>query len=117
MQLLQAAMPAATRLALSAQPSEIEPRLRKVKWISGVSLWHVPLEAILYRIGLSQKAARDQELAKGLHRAGRAVRPVSSAHQSPQSASAGRFENEDGKPGARSLYFSAASPTARSMRC
>ncbi|MBW8885918.1 MAG: hypothetical protein JF612_14340, partial [Planctomycetia bacterium] len=60
MQLLQAAMPAATKLALATQPSELEPKLRRTN-VSGVGLWTAPLDAVLYRIGHQRTAMSDQQ--------------------------------------------------------
>jgi hypothetical protein len=109
MQLLQAAMPAATRLALTTQPSQIDAALRKAK-ASSVTLWHAPLEAILYRIGLSRRASQDQKLALALHRLNVRFAPSRPLVKARNFHLQGRFENEDTKPAARSLYLQCRPP-------
>ncbi|HMC12080.1 MAG TPA: tetratricopeptide repeat protein [Pirellulaceae bacterium] len=109
MQLLQAAMPPATRLALATQPSQLEPKLRKTN-VSGVSLWPVAFDAVLYRIGHQQLAARDQQVAKELHRLGILFMPARPLIKARNLHLQGRYENEDRKPGARSLYLQCRQP-------
>jgi len=110
MQLLQAALPAATRLALTVQPNQFDAALRKTKLLGGVSLWHVPLEAVLYRIGLSLRATRDQQLAKELYHRNVLFSPSRPLIKARNLHLQGRFENEDRKPGARSFYLQCRPP-------
>jgi len=110
MQLLQAALPAAKRLALTVQPNQFDAALRKTKLLGGVSLWHVPLEAVLYRIGLSLRATRDQQLAKELYHRNVLFSPSRPLIKARNLHLQGRFENEDRKPGARSFYLQCRPP-------
>jgi tetratricopeptide (TPR) repeat protein len=109
MQLLQDAMPSATRLALSTRPSEIEPKLRKTN-VSGVSLWSVPFEAIFYRFGQKQAAARDQEVAREAYQRSVLFAPTRPLIKGRNLHLQGRFENEDQKLGARALYLQCRPP-------
>lgn len=109
MQMLQSALPAAMRLALAVQPSRLEGELRKAN-VSQVRLWDVPYEAILYRIGFSQRASKDQQLAKDIYRLNvrfSLSRPLIKARNLHLQ---GRFENDDRKAGARSLYLQCRQP-------
>jgi hypothetical protein len=105
MALLQAAMPTATRLALATQPSRIESTVRKSKSVDGVSLWRVPLDALMYSSGRERRARTDQQLAaeigmmQFLFQSDRPLVKARNLHLQ------GRFENEDRKIGARSLYL------------
>lgn len=109
MQLLQAAMPAATRLALSTRPSELEPKLRKAN-VSGVSLWTVPYEAVGYSFGQQVAASQNQQLAKDLHRQGILFSPSRPLIKGRNLHLQGRYENEDRKSGAHALYLQCRPP-------
>src|SRR5207249_3042055 len=109
MQLLQAAMPAAMRLALTTRPAELEASLRKAN-VSQIRLWDVPYEAILYRVGLSQRARSEQQLAKDLYRLNVLFSPSRPLIKARNLHLQGRFENDDRKPGARSLYLQCRQP-------
>ncbi len=109
MQMLQAAMPAATRLALSTKPSELEPKLRKAN-VSGVSLWTVPFEAIGYRIGHQVAASQNQQAAQDLHRQGILFSPARPLIKGRNLHLQGRYENEERKSGAHSLYLQCRPP-------
>jgi tetratricopeptide (TPR) repeat protein len=109
MQLLQAAMPANQRLALTIQPSQLDAALRKAK-ASGVSLWSVPFEAILFRLGQIQAAMNSPQLGQQLYRQnalfarGRPLTKGRNLHLQ------GRHEFEDQKEGARALYLQCRRP-------
>jgi tetratricopeptide (TPR) repeat protein len=109
MQMLQAAMPANRRLALTTQPNTLDAPLRKAK-ASLVILWHVPFEAVLYRIGQQQLAMRDQQAAKDQHRQGVLFSPARPLIKGRNLHLQGRYENEDQKKGARSLYLECRPP-------
>jgi hypothetical protein len=64
MQLLQAAMPAASRLVLAAQPSQLEPKLQATKLLVRVILWRVPFDAVLYQVGHQEAARTDPQVAQ-----------------------------------------------------
>ncbi len=104
MQLLQAAMPAASKLALSTQPSEVEPKLRRAN-VSGVALWNVPFDAVLYRIGHQQKSMSDQQMLSELRKQAFLFSPMRPLVKGRNLHLQGRYENEDQKVGARSLYL------------
>jgi tetratricopeptide (TPR) repeat protein len=112
MQLLQAAMPAASKLALSTQPSELEPKLRRTN-VSGVGLWTVPFDAVLYRIGYQQKAMSNQETAGELRKQAFLFAPMRPLIKGRNLHLQGRYENEDQKPGARSLYLQCRQPNSQ----
>jgi len=109
MQLLQAAMPQAKKLALAAQPSQFEPKLRKAN-VSGVSLWSAPFEAVLYRFGRQQKAAGDPQLAVEMYKQNVLFLPARPLVKARNLHLQGRFENEDQKLGARALYLQSRPP-------
>jgi hypothetical protein len=109
MQMLQAAMPAASRLALSTKPSELEPKLRKAN-VNGVSLWTVPFEAVGYRIGQQIAASQNQQLAQDLHRQGILFSPARPLIKGRNLHLQGRYENEERKSGAHSLYLQCRPP-------
>jgi tetratricopeptide (TPR) repeat protein len=109
MQLLQGAMPPAKKLALAASPSQIEPKLRKAN-VSGVSLWSVPFEAVLYRFGRQQKAASDPQLGREMYKQNVLFLPARPLVKARNLHLQGRFENEDQKAGARSLYLQCRPP-------
>jgi tetratricopeptide (TPR) repeat protein len=109
MQLLQAAMPAAMRLALTTRPAELEASLRKAN-VSQIRLWEVPYEAILYRIGLTQRTRSEQQLAKDLYRLNVVFSPSRPLIKARNLHLQGRYENNDRKPGARSLYLQCRRP-------
>ena len=109
MQLLQAAMPANTRMALTVLASRLDPLLRKAN-VSGVSLWNVPFDAILYRIGRQMKAASDPNVAKEFQRQGVVFSPGRPLVKARNLHLQGRYENEDQKFGARALYLQCRPP-------
>lgn len=109
MQMLQEAMPAATRLALSARPGELEPKLRKAN-VSGVSLWTVPYEAVGYRIGQQIAASQNQQMARDLQRQGILFSPSRPLIKGRNLHLQGRYENEDRKSGAHALYLQCRPP-------
>lgn len=53
MQMLESALIGNQRVALTCQPSKLEKELRKCKHISGISIWRISLEAVLYQIAQS----------------------------------------------------------------
>jgi tetratricopeptide (TPR) repeat protein len=110
MQLLQAAMPTATRLALATQPSETAAALRKTNLFSSVQLWDVPFKAVLYRIGVAQRAMQDQKFALEQHRLSVRFAPSRPLIRARNFHLQGRFENEDQKKAARSLYLDCRPP-------
>ncbi len=109
MQLLQAAMPPARRLALATQPSQLEPKLRKAN-VSGVSLWSAPFEAVLYRFGRQQAASQNPQMALAMYKQNVLFLPSRPLVKARNLHLQGRFENEDQKPGARSLYLQSRPP-------
>jgi tetratricopeptide (TPR) repeat protein len=109
MQLLQAAMPAATKLALATQPSELEPKLRRTN-VSGVGLWNVPFDAVLYRIGQQRLAMSDQKAAAEMRRLTFLFAPMRPLIKGRNLHLQGRYENEDRIFGARSLYLQCRQP-------
>lgn len=116
MQLLQNALQTrkevreGSRLALAVRPSELAERLRKTKVLAGVNLWRAPFEAIWYQHSRHQLAQRDLQTARevGLRDAvfssSRPLRKARNLHLQ------GRFENEERKPGARTLYLQCRPP-------
>ena len=109
MQLLQAAMPAKVRLALTVQPAQLDKPLRDAG-ARPVILWSVPFEAVLFRLGQMRRAANDPELAQELQRESvvfAQARPLVKARNLHLQ---GRFENEDQKAGARTLYLQCRPP-------
>jgi tetratricopeptide (TPR) repeat protein len=105
MALLSASMPSATKLALATQPSQIEAAMRKSNSIDGVSLWRVPFDALMYRVGREQRAGNDQHLAAQLTLMRFLFQPDRPLLKGRNLHLQGRFENEDRKAGARSLYL------------
>jgi len=115
MRLLQAAMPAASSLALATQPSQLEPKLRKTKTISTVSLWRAPFEAVLYQVGQQEAARSDQQAAQNLHRlnsifaSGRPLAQGRNLHLQgrlePQKTPGLKSGDEDTQPIARTFYL------------
>jgi hypothetical protein len=110
MALLQAAMPTATRLALATQPSQIESAMRKSNPVDGVSLWRAPYDALMYRAGKQQRARTDQQLAVEQNKLQFLFQPDRPLAKGRNLHLQGRFENEDRKPGARSLYLHCRKP-------
>ena len=109
MQLLQAAMPGATKLALTTQPAALEPKLRRTG-VSGVSLWTAPFDAVLYRIGHQQQAMNDQQVAMEMRKQAFLFAPMRPLVKGRNLHLQGRYENEDQKTGARSLYLQCRQP-------
>jgi hypothetical protein len=105
MALLQEAMPKATRLALATQPTQIEAAVRKSNSIDGVSLWRAPYDALMYRGGKLMRARTDPQLAGNLNRLQFLFQPDRPLMKGRNLHLQGRFENEDRKFGARSLYL------------
>lgn len=68
MQLLESALIGSKRVVLFCRPTEEEKEIRKCKHISGVSIWRVGLEAILYQIQLAFLRQRNQALQAAHHR-------------------------------------------------
>lgn len=113
MQLLQVALPRTSRLILAVQPSQLEARLRKsphTKQISSVSLWRVPLDAILYQVGRLSSMARDREAAaqfdleQNLFYRGRLLLPARNLHLQ------GRLQDVENERGAWSIYLQCRVP-------
>jgi tetratricopeptide (TPR) repeat protein len=109
MHLLQAAMPASLRLAVATQPAEIDAKLRRAG-VSGVSLWAVPFDAILYRFGHFQQAMSDPQVASELRKLAFLFSPMRPLVKGRNLHLQGRFENEEQKFGARSLYLQCRKP-------
>jgi tetratricopeptide (TPR) repeat protein len=112
MQLLQAAMPTATKLALSVQPSALEPKLRRAN-VAGVALWSVPLDAVWYRIGHQQQAATNPAVANELRRLAFLFSPMRPLIKGRNLHLQGRYQNEEQKLGARSLYLQCRQPNTQ----
>jgi hypothetical protein len=110
MALLQAAMPTTTRLALATQPSQIESVVRKSNPVDGVSLWRAPYDALMYSAGKQQRARTDQQLAIELNKLQFLFQPDRPLAKGRNLHLQGRFENEDRKFGARSLYLQCRKP-------
>jgi tetratricopeptide (TPR) repeat protein len=111
MQLLQAAMPASSRIALATQPSKLESELRKTnKTLSGVALWHVPFEAVLYHHGHLLAAARDPQVGSRVRVLNALFSPERPLVKARNFHFQARYENEDQKFAARSLYLQCRPP-------
>jgi Anaphase-promoting complex, cyclosome, subunit 3 len=113
MQLLQTALPSSSRLALSIQPSQLEPKLRATKALGTASpcrLWRVPLEAILYQFGYQQVAQRDPRAFQEFSRLNAVFAPNQPLAKARNLHLQGRFETKDDKPAARSLYLTCRPP-------
>jgi len=110
MQLLQAALPAEQRLVLSTRLRILEPKLRQCQGIGQVSLWRVPLEAVLYTIGRSIVASQDPVVAKEVYLEVNSLNPNLPLAQGRNLHLQGQFENQDQAPGARSMYLRSRMP-------
>jgi tetratricopeptide (TPR) repeat protein len=109
MALLQAALPSSAKLMLGTQPSQLDSALRKAG-VSGVSLWSVPFEAVLYRLGQMRAASENAQLAQTLQRESVVFSPARPLVKARNLHLQGRFENEDQKQGARTLYLQCRPP-------
>jgi hypothetical protein len=114
MQLLQAALPTASRFALAVQPRAIGVKLQTSKSIpsDNVNLWQVPFEAHLYQYGFHQALAQypNSPAAVEFNRLTAVFaseRPLTKARNLHLQ---GRFENEDEKKAARALYMECRPP-------
>jgi hypothetical protein len=106
MMLLEKALPSSRRLVLAAAPSALEPRLRKCKGISTVSLWRAPFEAILYQIGRPVKLSRDPALSLQFEREDAIfLMPGDSLLRGRNQHLQGKFETSDDQVGARTEYL------------
>ncbi|QDU28418.1 Anaphase-promoting complex, cyclosome, subunit 3 [Anatilimnocola aggregata] len=121
-------------IVLAYRPTELEPKLRRVKHISTVGLWRVPFEAVFYSMALPEVVAKQPELAmrlqereivlnkeemvylgdkqtvdrslvEGQQQKVRTPRSVT-LNQGRDYFLRGRFEDLDGRPGARSVMLS-----------
>lgn len=116
MQLLQTAMQTrkevkeASRLALAVRPSELADRLRKTKVLAGVNLWRAPFEAIWYQHSRYQLAQRDPQVAREVAVQEAVFSPARPLRKARNLHLQGRFENEERRPGARSLYLQCRPP-------
>jgi len=109
MALLQAALPRTSRLALSVQPSRLEPELRKSKWIIRVALWRAPLEAIYFQVGrmvLLQKQSTADTYAFDE----RLFNPHFPLWQARNLHLQGRLEDAERETGARTFYLACRTP-------
>jgi hypothetical protein len=110
MQLLQTALPAEQHLILSTHPSLLEPRLRKCQGVGQVSLWRVPLEAVLYTIGRMQAVSGDPEAAMKLRLELGTFDPNYPLSKGRNLHLQGRYEFADQEPGARRMYLDSRLP-------
>jgi hypothetical protein len=110
MALLAGAMPSSAKLALAVRPSQLEAALRKTNSVDGVSLWRVPYDAIMYRMGKEQRASGDPKLAVELNKLRFLFQPDRPLVKARNLHLQGRFENEERKFGARSLYLQCRKP-------
>jgi hypothetical protein len=110
MQLLQAALPSGSRLALAAAPRQIELKLQTSKPIKETKLWRVPFEALLYKIGFGEKLQRDPQVAQAFSRQRAVFAPVRPLAKARNLHLQGRFENVEKDPGARALYMQCRPP-------
>jgi hypothetical protein len=111
MALLQKAMPGARRLVVSIEPSRLDPRLRQCKGIGGVSLWRVPLEAIVYQIARQIVGQSDPAKVLEFNREEAIFHiPESPLIKGRNLHLQGRFENRDQLLGARSYYLGCRTP-------
>jgi hypothetical protein len=112
MQLLQAALPPAKRLALAVQPRQIELKLQTSKAISETQMWRVPFEAHLYQYGFHDALAKNPgspaavEFSR-LTAVFASERPLAKARNFHLQ---GRFDNEDDNKAARALYMECRPP-------
>ncbi|MEX2173334.1 MAG: tetratricopeptide repeat protein [Pirellulaceae bacterium] len=110
MAVLQKALPSAHRMVLTVEPSRLEPDLRACRGISTVSLWRVPLEAILYQFGRMSKLATNPDLARKFEREERMFLIDSPLMIGRNMHLEGRFETVDLERGARAHYLSSRLP-------
>jgi tetratricopeptide (TPR) repeat protein len=109
--LLQAALPSSRRLILAVQPTQIEPQLRKCKGISGVSLWRVPYEAVLFQMGRQNVIAASPQLQLEFDREERIfTQPDTPLMLGRNLHLQGKFESDERLPGARTYYLQARLP-------
>ncbi|WP_425619329.1 tol-pal system YbgF family protein [Anatilimnocola sp. NA78] len=121
-------------IVLSYRPGELEPKLRRVKHVSTVGLWRVPFEAVFYAMALPEVVAKDPRLAERLQEreivinkeemvylgdSQKVDRSLIEGQEQKQRVAQnvtlnqgrdyllrGRFEDVDGRPGARSVMLS-----------
>jgi hypothetical protein len=110
MQMLQAALPKDQHFILSCQPSVLEPKLRQSKAIGLVSLWRVPMDAVLYQIGRAQLAGRDPEVEKDVRLELGTFDPNFPLARGRNLHLQGRFETKEQELGARALYLQSRTP-------
>lgn len=121
-------------IVLTYQPSELEPKLRRLKHVSTVGLWRVPFEAIFFAqampevvakspelgrqlqerdlilnkeemVYLGETLAVDRSLGEGQQQKQRTPRAVT-LNQGRDYLLRGKFEDYDGRSGARSVLLS-----------
>ena len=112
MKLVAAQRNSAQPLVVFVAPEEIAARLRKCPGVDSVALWAVPAETWEFRAAFERLAEKDpavrrqklmrEWLCEESHLLGRARR----LHFR------GKFEVEDGKPGAKALYLQSRLPNA-----
>ena len=113
MQLLQAALPAAKRLALAPPVKALRRKLEQSKSIrnkDGVDLWRAPFRAIFYQYGQQQALSRDQEAARKFSILTALFAPERPLMKARNFHLQGIFENVDEKKGARALYMECRPP-------
>jgi tetratricopeptide (TPR) repeat protein len=110
MQHLQTALPRNSRLTLAVQPSQLEAKLKAGKRIDRVSLWRVPLDAVLYQIGRFHVLARDQAAFEEYHRHRNVFHPAGPLSQARNLHLQGRLSDTENEAGARTVYLNCRQP-------
>jgi tetratricopeptide (TPR) repeat protein len=76
-------------------------------------LWNVPFDAVLYRIGHQRLAMSDQTTAAEMRRLTFLFAPMRPLIKGRNLHLQGRYENEDQRSGARSLYLQCRQPNSQ----
>jgi tetratricopeptide (TPR) repeat protein len=112
MQRVAAQRNSAQPLVVSVEPAEIAARVRKCAGVDSVTLWAIPGETWVFRTALERRAEKDPAVRRQKLMREWLCEESHSLGQARRLHFRGRFEVEDGRPGAKALYLQSRLPNA-----
>lgn len=114
MKMLESALIGDKRVVLSCRPSEEEQDVRKCKHISGVSIWRISLEAVLYQMAQAMMRQQNRTLQAAHHKETYMFFPPNGLAEARHLQFEGQFdaEVEEGKSGACQVFAQLRMPNS-----
>jgi tetratricopeptide (TPR) repeat protein len=113
MQLVQANLAGESRTILAVEPTQLAEQVKRIRGVSGATLWSVPFESLWFQIALQRILKTNPEAAAAYYQMVGIFQTRGPLTQARQLHLQGTFATrEEGRPGAKGLYMQARVPTA-----